>query len=201
MAGAFTMIRANDLIWSFVVHKYLLGKDTMPFDLLYWGADSTRMPAKMHGYYLRNMYQHNRLREPGALTMLGQPLDLGNVKVPVYLLSAREDYVAPWKSTYAGTHLLGGPVRFVLGGSGHIAGVLNPAGSPFYGYATNPELTDEPDAWDAKAERHQGSWWPDWLAWVAPLAGDEVAASTRTPGGGALPALEDAPGSYVNVRY
>ena len=201
MAGAFTMIRANDLIWSFVVHNYLLGKDPMPFDVLYWGADATRMPAKMHGYYLRNMYQHNRLREPGGITLRGKPIDLAKVDVPVYFLSAREDYVAPWKSTYAGTQLVKGPVRFVLGGSGHIAAVLNPVGSPFYGYATNSELPDDPDAWDAKAERHEGSWWPDWLLWALPFAGEAVAASSRAPGGGKLPVLADAPGTYVHVRY
>jgi polyhydroxyalkanoate synthase len=201
MAGAFTMIRANDLVWSFVVHNYLLGKDPMPFDVLYWGADATRMPAKMHGFYLRNMYQHNRLREPGGLTLLGTPIDLGKIDVPVYFLSAREDYVAPWKSTYAGTQLVKGPVRFVLGGSGHIAAVLNPVGSPFYGYATNDELPADPAAWDAKAARHDGSWWPDWLAWALPFAGGDVAAADRAPGAGKLPALEDAPGSYVHVRY
>ncbi len=201
MASAFTMIRANDLVWSFVVHNYLLGKDPMPFDVLYWGADATRMPAKMHSYYLRNMYQHNRLREPGGVTLLGKPIDLGKIDVPVYFLSAREDYVAPWKSTYAGTHLLGGPVRFVLGGSGHIAAVLNPVGSPFYGYATNDDLPEAPEAWDAKATRHDGSWWTDWLAWAQPFAGSNVAASTRVPGEGKLRALEDAPGSFVKVRY
>ncbi len=201
MASAFTMIRANDLVWSFVVHNYLLGKDPMPFDVLYWGADATRMPATMHSFYLRNMYQHNRLREPGGISLLGKLIDLGKVDVPVYFLSAREDYVAPWKSTYAGTHLLKGPVRFVLGGSGHIAAVLNPEGSPFYGYATNDALPEAPEEWDAKAERHAGSWWPDWRAWVTPFAGETVEGSTRRPGEGKLPALEDAPGSYVKVRY
>ncbi len=199
MAGAFTMIRANDLVWSFVVHNYLLGRDPMPFDLLFWGADATRMPAKMHSFYLRNMYQHNRLREPGGITLLGKPIDLGKVDIPVYFLSAREDYVAPWKSTYAGTQLFGGPVRFVLGGSGHIAAVLNPVGSPFYGYATGDEIPADPEAWDAKAVRHDGSWWPDWLAWVQPFAGERLAA--RVPGEGGLAAIEDAPGSYVKVRY
>jgi polyhydroxyalkanoate synthase len=201
MASAFTMIRANDLVWSFVVHNYLLGKDPMPFDVLYWGADATRMPAKMHSFYLRNMYQHNRLRERGGLSLLGKPIDLRKVDVPVYFLSAREDYVAPWKSTYAGTHLMGGPVRFVLGGSGHIAAVLNPVGSPFYGYATNTDLPEAPEEWDAKAERHQGSWWPDWLAWVTPFVGKSLDASERAPGGKKLPVIEDAPGSYVKVRY
>ena len=159
------------------------------------------MPAKMHGYYLRNMYQHNRLREPGGLTMLGVPIDIGKIDVPAYFLSAREDYVAPWKSNYAGARLLRGPVRFVLGGLGHIAGVVNPAGSPFYGYATNPDLPADPEAWDAKAERHDGSWWPDWLAWIKPSSGKPIAAAARMPGEGKLPALEDAPGSYVMVRY
>jgi polyhydroxyalkanoate synthase len=201
MASAFTMIRANDLVWSFVVHNYLLGKEPLPFDVLYWGADATRMPAKMHGFYLRNMYQHNRLREPGGLTLLGKPISLGKIDVPVYFLSAREDYVAPWKSTYIGTQLVKGPVRFVLGGSGHIAAVLNPVGSPFYGYSTNEELPPDADAWDAKAQRHEGSWWPDWLGWALPFAGEDVPAASRAPGMGALPAIEDAPGSYVRVRY
>jgi polyhydroxyalkanoate synthase len=200
MASAWALIRSNDVIWSFVVHKYLLGKDVPPLDLLFWGADPTRMPAKMHAYYLRNMYQHNRLREPGGLAMLGVPLDLGKVDVPAYFLSARDDYVAPWKANYAGARLLRGPVRFVLGGSGHIAGVINPVGSTFYGYSTNPDLPAEPDAWDAKAERHDGSWWPDWLAWVKPSSGKMVSAASRRPGEGKLPALEDAPGSYVTVR-
>jgi len=198
MASAFTMLRANDLIWSFVVHNYLLGKDPMPFDVLYWGSDATRMPAKMHSYYLRNMYQHNRLRQPGGISLLGRPIDLGKVTVPVYFLSAREDYVAPWKSTYAGAHLFGGPVRFVLGGSGHIAAVINPAGSKYYGYATNTSLPVEPTAWDQGAERHGGSWWPDWLAWIKPGSGEQVPA--RIPGAAALPPLGDAPGSYVLVR-
>jgi len=212
MAAAFSMLRSNDLIWSFVVQNYLLGRDPMPFDILFWGSDATRMPAKMHGYYLRNMYQHNRLREPDGITLLGQPIDLGKVTVPLYFLSAREDYIAPWKTTYLGTQLMRGPVttgetprppaqpvRFVLSGSGHIAGVINPAGSKKYGYATNPEVPPTADAWLAGATQHDGSWWPDWLGWIKPTSGAEVPA--RTPGGGALPALEDAPGSYVRVRY
>jgi polyhydroxyalkanoate synthase len=198
MATAFTMLRANDLVWSFVVHNYLLGKDPMPFDVLFWGADATRMPAKMHSFYLRNMYQHNRLREPGGISLQGRPIDLGRVTTPMYFLSAREDYVAPWKSTYAGTRLFGGPVRFVLGGSGHIAAVINPVGSPFYGYAVNTELPPDPSSWDAGATHHQGSWWPDWLAWVKPSSGEQVPA--RSPSAGTLPALEDAPGAYVKMR-
>jgi polyhydroxyalkanoate synthase subunit PhaC len=198
MGSAFSMIRANDLIWSFVVNNYLLGKDPLPFDVLFWGSDATRMPRRMHSYYLRNMYQHNRLKDPGGITLLGHPIDLRAVTVPVYMLSAREDYIAPWKTTYLGARLLGGPVRFVLGGSGHIAGVVNPAGSKKYGYATNATLADTADAWLAGSEQHPGSWWGDWLGWVLPSSGEEVPA--RTPGQGALPALEDAPGSYVRVR-
>jgi polyhydroxyalkanoate synthase len=197
MASAFSMLRANDLIWSFVVHNYLLGRDPMPFDVLAWGSDATRMPAKMHAYYLRNMYQHNRLREPGGVTLLGEPIDLRAVTAPVYFLSAREDYIAPWKTTYLGTRLFGGPMKFVLGGSGHIAGVVNPAGSKKYGYATGP-LTDTADAWLAGTEQHAGSWWPDWLAWQRATLGEQI--PPRTPGSGGLPALEDAPGSYVKVR-
>jgi len=201
MGGAWAMLRANDLLWATVVQKYLLGKDPLPFDIVFWAADTTRMPAKMHNYYLRNMYQHNRLRQPGGLTLLGKPIDLGKIKVPTYFFSAREDHVAPWKSTYAGTQLFGGPVRFVLGGSGHNAGVLNPPGSTAYGYATNPEVPADPAAWDAKAERHPGSWWPDWLGWVKPSSGEQIAAKTRQPGEGPVRALEDAPGSYVAIRY
>lgn len=194
MAAAFSMLRSNDLIWSFVVNNYLLGRDPMPFDILYWGSDNTRMPAKMHGYYLRNMYQHNRLKEPGGITLLGQGLDLSKVSVPVYFLSAREDYIAPWKTTYLGTQIVRGPARFVLAGSGHIAGVLNPAGSKKYGYATNPEVPATPEAWLSGAEAHPGSWWGDWLAWIGPTSGPDVPA--RTPADG-----EDAPGTYVKVRY
>ena len=195
MATAFSMLRVNDLVWSFVVHNYLLGRDPIPFDILAWGSDATRMPARMHTYYLRTMYQHNRLREPSGITLLGQPIDLGRVTVPVYFLSAREDYIAPWKTTYLGTQLVRGPVRFVLAGSGHIAGVINPVGSRKYGFATNDALPATADAWLEGAKAHEGSWWPDWLAWMAPASGELVPA--RRPADG----LGDAPGSYVRVRY
>ena len=199
MASAFSMIRANDLIWSFVVNNYLLGKDPMPFDVLAWGSDATRMPRRMHSEYLHNMYLENRLREPGGISLLGAPIDLGKVTVPAYFLSSREDYIAPWKTTYLGTSLVRGPVRFVLAGSGHIAGVVNPAGSKRYGYATNAATPPTADAWLSGAEAHDGSWWPDWLAWIAPTSGERVPA--RVPGDGELRALEDAPGSYVRVRW
>ena len=199
MAGVFNMLRANDLIWSFVINNYLMGNDPMAFDLLYWNSDSTRMPRKMHSFYLRNMYQRNLLREPGALTLAGQPIDLSKVKTPVYFLSTREDHIAPWKGTYKGTQLVGGPVRFVLGGSGHIAGVINPASSNKYGYWTNDTLPTDCDDWLAGADQNEGSWWPDWFQWVKKHAGSGQ-VKPRTPGDGKLDVIEDAPGSYVAIR-
>ncbi|HRX72364.1 MAG: class I poly(R)-hydroxyalkanoic acid synthase [Candidatus Competibacteraceae bacterium] len=199
MAGVFSMLRANDLIWYFVVNNYLLGKDPYPFDLLYWNSDSTRMPKAMHSFYLRNMYQNNLLREPGGITLAGTPIDLRNIKTPVYFLSASEDHIAPWTSTYAGTQLVGGPVKFVLSGSGHIAGVINPATSDKYGYWTNPDAPPNPEDWQKNAVKQEGSWWPDWLEWLKPNAGLQVPA--RTPGAGKLKPVEDAPGSYVKMRY
>jgi polyhydroxyalkanoate synthase len=199
MAGVFSMLRANDLIWYFVINNYLLGKDPYPFDLLYWNSDSTRMPKAMHSFYLRNMYQKNRLREPGGITLAGVPIDLRNIKTSVYFLSASEDHIAPWTSTYAGTQLVGGPVKFVLSGSGHIAGVINPASSDKYGYWTNPDTPPSPDDWQKGAIKQEGSWWPDWLDWLKPNAGPLI--PVRTPGDGKLTPVEDAPGSYVRMRY
>jgi polyhydroxyalkanoate synthase len=199
MAGVFSMLRANDLIWFFVVNNYLLGQDPYPFDLLYWNSDSTRMPRDMHSFYVRNMYQRNLLRVPGGITLADVPIDLGKIKTPVYFLSASEDHIAPWSSTYAGTQLVGGPVRFVLSGSGHIAGVINPASSDKYGYWTNPKTPPNPDDWLKDAVKQEGSWWPDWLDWLKPNAGPQVPA--RKPGGGKLKPIEDAPGSYVKMRY
>ena len=198
MAATFNLMRANDLIWSFVVGNYLLGKEALPFDLLYWNSDSTRMPAATHRYYLRNMYQKNLLKEPGGLTLLGTPIDLRQVTTPVFLISAREDHIAPWRNTYAAAGLYAGPVRFVLAGSGHIAGVINPAGSTKYGYCTNEALPADPDAWLEGAQAHPGSWWPAWAEWVKEHAGGKVKA--RVPGAGGLPALEEAPGSYVKIE-
>ena len=197
MATTFNMLRANDLIWSFVVNNYLLGKDPFPFDLLYWNADSTRMPAAMHSFYLRKMYQENLLREPGGITLAGARIDLTKVAVPSYILSAREDHIAPWQSTYAATQLYRGPVRFVLAASGHIAGVINPPDAKKYSYWTNDKTPPSPNDWLAGATEHPGSWWPDWDRWVAQFAGGEVPA--RIPGKGGLPPIEDAPGSYVKI--
>jgi polyhydroxyalkanoate synthase len=198
MATTFNMLRANDLIWSFVVNNYLLGKEPFPFDLLYWNADSTRMPRAMHSFYLRNMYQRNLLVQPGGVELAGVPIDLRTVRTPTYMLSTRDDHIAPWKATYAATQIYGGPVRFVLAASGHIAGVVNPPTQEKYGYWTNPKTPKTPDAWLKAAEQHPGSWWPDYQRWVARHGGGKVPA--RVPGDGRLPAIEDAPGRYVQVK-
>jgi polyhydroxyalkanoate synthase len=198
MAQVFSMLRENDLIWSAFINNYLLGKDPPPFDLLYWNSDSTRMPAMMHGFYLREMYLNNRLIESDALMIADRPIDLRRIRTPAYVLSAREDHIAPWRSTFAATRLLGGPVRFVLAASGHIAGVINPPVAGKYSYWTNKRKGRTPEAWLDSAERHEGSWWPDWSRWAGRKGGGRVAP--REPGAGALPALEEAPGSYVKMR-
>jgi polyhydroxyalkanoate synthase subunit PhaC len=197
MATAFNMLRANDLIWSFVVNNYLLGKEQMPFDLLFWNSDSTRMPAAMHSFYLRTMYQHNLLAKPGGINLADTPIDLSKISTPTFILSAREDHIAPWKSTYAATRFYSGPVKFVLSASGHIAGVISAPGSK-YGHWTNDNLPPRPEEWFAGATPHQGSWWPVWDEWVTRLDSDRVPA--REPGGGKLTIIENAPGSYVRVR-
>jgi len=198
MATTFNMLRANDLIWSFVVNNYLLGKEPFPFDLLYWNADSTRMPAAMHSFYLRRMYQENRLVQPGGITLKGVPIDLSRIDLPVFILSTREDHIAPWRSTYAATQLYQGPVRFCLAASGHIAGVVNPPAQQKYGHWVNETNPPTPEAWLASATEVPGSWWPEWRNWVTAFAGGKVAA--RKPGSGKLKAIEDAPGSYVKVK-
>lgn len=198
MATTFNMLRANDLIWSFVVNNYLLGKDPFPFDLLYWNADATRMPAAMHSFYLRKMYHENLLPQPGGITLKGVPLDLTRIKTPTFILSTREDHIAPWTSTYKSTQLYAGPVRFVLAASGHIAGIVNPPAAEKYQYWTNDELPESPEAWLEGATPHPGSWWPEWGKWIKKFGGGKVRA--RRPGDRDLPVLEDAPGSYVKVR-
>lgn len=197
MAMTFNMLRANDLIWSFVVNNYLLGKEPFPFDLLYWNSDSTRMPAAMHSFYLRQMYQENRL-SAGELKLLGTKIDLTRIKIPVFILSTREDHIAPWRSTYVATQLYKGPVEFVLAASGHIAGVVNPPAGGKYSHWTGKTNPPTPEEWFAKAEQHPGSWWPHWDEWVKKFSGGDVPA--RKPGDGKLKAIEDAPGSYVRVR-
>ncbi len=200
MANTFNMLRANDLIWSFVVNNYLLGKDPFPFDLLYWNADSTRLPATMHSNYLRNFYLENKLIEPGGVTFDGVPIDLRTVKTPAYFLSTKEDHIAPWPSTYAATQLFSGPVKFVLAGSGHIAGVINPPAANKYCYWTKTgKPPKDPDKWFEGAKQTDGSWWGDWLAWVGGKYGDGKVPA-RKPGDGGVEILENAPGSYVKAR-
>jgi len=197
MATTFNMLRANDLIWSFVVNNYLLGKEPFPFDLLYWNSDSTRMPAAMHRFYLRNMYQQNRLVQPGGITLAGVPIDLTKVTIPTFFLSTKEDHIAPWKSTYAATQIFRGPRKFVLSASGHIAGVVNPPPKTKYGHWVNDDLPPSPDDWLAAATYSPDSWWPVWESWIAAHDGGRVAP--RQPGDGKLKPIEDAPGSYVRV--
>jgi len=195
MASTFNLLRSNDLVWSFVINNYLMGKDPFPFDLLYWNSDSTRMPARMHSFYLRNMYLKNLLGVPGGIELAGEPMDLSMVKVPAYFISTAEDHIAPWKTTYKGAKYLGGPMRFVLGGSGHIAGIVNPPAAKKYQYWTNEAFPATADEWLASATAQPGSWWEDWQRWMeAQNGGDKVPA--RIPAN----ALEDAPGSYVMLR-
>ncbi len=200
MATTFNLLRANDLIWSFVVNNYLMGKDPFPFDLLYWNSDATRLPAAMHSYYLRNMYQKNLLVQPGGITLSNVPIDLRKVAVPCYIQAGKEDHIAPLRSVYKLTQVFSGPVRFMLAGSGHIAGVVNPPAAKKYQHWLNDTPKNPPtfEAWMAGATEHKGSWWNDWDKWLAPLSGPKVPA--RDPAKGGLPALEDAPGSYVKVR-
>ncbi len=198
MASTFNMLRANDLVWSFVVNNYLLGKDPFPFDLLYWNSDATRMPAEMHSFYLRKMYQENLLSKPGGLELAGVKLDLSKVDIPVHIISAKEDHIAPWKATYVATQLYSGKTEFTLSGSGHIAGIVNPPAAKKYCYWTNSENPPTQDDWFEGAEMHTGSWWPHWKKWVARQSGKKVDA--RNPGSNKAKIIEDAPGSYVKIR-
>ena len=198
MASTFNMLRSNDLIWSFVVNNYLLGKDPVPFDLLFWNSDATRMPAKMHSYYLRNMYIHNKLREPKGLTIAGRSIDLSTVTTPCYFISAKDDHIAPWKSTFSGAKLFGGKVRFVLGGSGHIAGIVNPPVANKYCFWANDELTHDAESWLQNADRFDGSWWSDWSVWISSQGSRTVNA--RKIRNNRTNPFENAPGSYAKLR-
>ena len=198
MASSFNLLRSNDLIWPYVINNYFKGKEPLPFDLLYWNSDATRMPATNHSFYLRSCYMENKLAR-GEMVIGGEKLDLKNIKLPIYNLAAREDHIAPAKSVLLGSKFFGGPVRFVLAGSGHIAGVVNPPGRHKYQYWTGAKPTNANlERWLAKAVEHPGSWWPDWLAWL--MAHDASQVPAREPGGGKIVPIEDAPGSYVKVR-
>ncbi len=199
MAATMNSLRANDLIWSFFVNNYLHGEDPFPFDILYWNQDSTNMPFKMHSYYLRTMYQENRLMEPGGIILKGTPIDLSKVKIPAMFIGTRDDHIAPWHACYAGSNAFSGTTQFVLGGSGHIAGIINPPEKNKYCYWVNRKRPADPEKWLEGAEQHEGSWWPHWHRWLANKSGAKVAA--RQPGGGKLKPIEDAPGSYVKERH
>jgi polyhydroxyalkanoate synthase len=198
MAMAFNMLRSNDLIWSYVVNNYLKGQPPSSFDLLHWNSDATRMPSSNHSYYLRNCYLENRL-STGTMVLDNTLLDLSKVKVPVYNLAAREDHIAPAESVLYGSQFFGGPVKYVLSGSGHIAGVVNPPASCKYQYWTNDNIRDiSLTDWIKGAQEHKGSWWPNWREWLSNIDAEEVPA--RAVGSDTLPPIEDAPGSYVRVR-
>ena len=196
MAAVFNMLRPRDLIWPYVVNNYLLGKKPFPFDLLFWNSDSTRLPSANHAFYLREFYHLNRLSK-GEMQLGGVKLDLSKIKIPIYELATKEDHIAPADSVFLGSKLFGGPVRFVMAGSGHIAGVVNPPGKKKYQFWLG-EPCGTLEEWMAQAGETAGSWWPDWSAWLAAKSGEKVPA--RDPAAGAFKAIEDAPGSYVRSR-
>ncbi|HAU1921603.1 TPA: class I poly(R)-hydroxyalkanoic acid synthase [Legionella pneumophila] len=195
MASSFNSLRANDLIWSFFIKNYLRGKSPVPFDILYWNADSTNMPATMHSQYLRWMYLHNNLIKPGKIRLNHIPVDVTNIDIPTFFLSTQKDHIAPWKTTYKGFELMKGPKRFVLGGSGHIAGIINPPTQQKYGYRTNNSMDLSAEQWFEKSKEHSGSWWPEWLNWLKLHSGRLI----NSPDINHLPfaPIMDAPGSYV----
>ena len=198
MASTFNMMRSNDLIWHFVINNYLLGKKPGRFDLLYWNSDSTRMPADMHSYYLRQMYLENLLCKPNGMTILDTAIDLAKVKTPAFFIATQLDHIAPWKSTYSGARLFSGNTRFLLGESGHIAGIINSPERKKYGYwSSAKKLPDSADEWLKVARRRDGSWWPEWEKWARKFSGDQIDA--RQPGSDDHPPLADAPGDYVRM--
>ncbi len=194
----FSLLRSNDLIWSFVINNYLMGREPFPFDLLYWNDDSTNMPAAVHSFYMRKCYNENQLPVPGGVTMKGTPIDMRKIKTPCYLLSTKEDHIAPWKATYANTQMFGGPVHFTLAASGHVAGVINPPAAAKYCFWTADDNPPTPEEWLEHAQQTEGSWWPHWAEWVTQFAGEKIPA--RKPGGGKLKPIENAPGSYVKAK-
>jgi polyhydroxyalkanoate synthase len=202
-SSAFSSLRPNDLLWNYVESNYLKGETPQAFDLLYWNADSTNLPGPMFCYYLRHMYLENALKDPGRLRMGGQPIDLRTINVPSFIYASREDHIVPWASAYASTAILNGKKpsnnRFVLGASGHIAGVINPPAKNKRNYWTNDKIGADPAAWFAGATEHPGSWWTDWAAFLGKHAGKKI-ASPRKPGNASYAAIEPAPGRYVKVK-
>lgn len=200
MAATFNLLRARDLIWNYVVNNYLLGEDYRAFDLLHWNSDVTNLPGAWHLAYLRDFYRDNLLVRPGGISILGTPVDLTRVETPCYVQAGREDHIAPAESVWRLTEHFRGPIRFVLAGSGHIAGVVNPPDAGKYQYWSCDELAATLDEFVGKARETKGSWWPDWRAWIATRAGVQISSDTRMPGAGKRPAIEDAPGRYVRLR-
>jgi polyhydroxyalkanoate synthase len=198
LQNTFSFLRANDLVWNYVTGNYLKGQKPQAFDLLYWNSDSTNLPGPFACWYMRNMYLENNLRVPGKLAMCGQKVDLGQLDMPVYLLATREDHIVPWQSAYQSTRILSGKVRFVLGASGHIAGVINPASKNKRSYWLNDDLKNDAEGWLTAAEERNGSWWTDWAAWLKPLSGEQRAP--RKPGNVKYKPIEPAPGRYVKER-
>lgn len=197
MSNTFNMLRSNDLVWSSVINNYMKGKDPVPFDLLYWNSDSTNMPAKMHAYYLRNMYLENKLKTPGSISLKGEPIDVTKITKPSYFISTYEDHIALWEGTYLGAKLMTGTVRFVLGGSGHIAGIVNPPQKNKYYYMTNNKLPESSEEWLKTATMNDGSWWPDWIKWNKKYRGKKVPAREITLDENIL---DTAPGCYVTFH-
>ncbi|HEX8258647.1 MAG TPA: class I poly(R)-hydroxyalkanoic acid synthase [Allosphingosinicella sp.] len=201
MAATFNLLRGRDLIWNYVTNNYLLGEDYPPFDLLHWNGDTTNLPAKWHQAYLKQLYRENKLVQPGGISIAGTPIHLNTVKTPTYVQAGREDHIAPPQSVWKITHHFQGPLRFVLAGSGHIAGVVNPPEAQKYQYWTNEGKVSSLDEFVAGATETKGSWWPDWIRWIEGVSSDKVfAMGPRVPGEGKLAAIEDAPGSYVKAR-
>jgi polyhydroxyalkanoate synthase len=197
LAATFSSLRANDLVWHFVVNNYLLGRDPKAFDLLYWNADSANVPGALYVYYLRNMYLENSLRVAGKLKMLGVAVDLAKIRVPAYVFAAMEDHIVPWRTAYRSGQLLGGSIRFVLGASGHVAGVINPASANRRHYWTGDSPSIDPDAWLAAAQQRAGSWWSDWSTWLEQHSGPRQPVPSSPA---RYPPLETAPGRYVRER-
>nr|WP_233259230.1 class I poly(R)-hydroxyalkanoic acid synthase [Rubrivivax albus] len=199
LATTFSFLRPNDLVWNYVVGNYLKGETPPPFDLLYWNGDSTNLPGPMYCWYLRHMYLQNDLKKPGKLTVCGEPVDLRSIEAPFFVYGSREDHIVPWKAAYASTQILQGPTQFVLGASGHIAGVINPPAKGKRSYWTNTKLPAKADDWFAGATEHPGSWWTAWADWLKPHGGKRIAAP-KTYGSRAHKAIEPAPGRYVKAK-